>query len=156
MSNPINLDTSQLQRALDLAAEHLDNTEPLMESISRALVSETMENFRLQGRPAWAGLSPKYHRHGGAILQDTGELRRSIRGSHTVDTASVGTNLVYAPTHQFGAEMGEYGTYGGMPVPFNDIPARPFIPMDNDGNIDHEAFLTVSEIVNGYLVGAFG
>ena len=39
-----------------------------------------------------------------------------------------GSNLVYAPTHQFGAEKGDFGsTSKKRPIPFGDIPARPFL-----------------------------
>lgn len=156
----INLDTSELQRVLNNAAQHLTHTAPLMNDISRALKSETMMNFQFGGRPAWAGLSPvtlaRRAHGGGAILQDTGELRRSITASHTDDTATVGSNLKYAPTHQFGAKMGQYGHTSKSPIPWGDIPARPFIPMDKNGDISYDGFLAVREVVNGYLAGSFG
>ena len=157
----INLDTSELERVLHNAANHLTHTAPLMEDISRALLSETMMNFQLGGRPAWAGLSPvtlaRRARGGGAILQDTGELKGSINASHTVDTATVGSNLKYAPTHQFGAKQGEFGRSDrNTPLPWGNIPARPFIPMDKNGDISYDGFLAVREVVNGYLAGSFG
>ena len=156
----INFDASELERVLHNAANHLTHTAPLMEDISRALLSETMMNFQLGGRPAWAGLSPLTiaRRRGGAgaILQDTGELKRSIKATHTNDTATIGTNLVYAPTHQFGAKQGEFGRSDrNTPLPWGDIPARPFIPIDKNGDIRHDGFLAVREVVNGYLASAF-
>ena len=42
------------------------------------------------------------------------------------------------------------------PLPWGDIPARPFIPMDKNGDISYDGFLAVREVVNGYLAGAFG
>lgn len=157
----INFDASELERVLHNAANHLTHTAPLMEDISRALLSETMMNFQLGGRPAWAGLSPLTiaRRRGGAgaILQDTGELKRSIKATHSNDTATIGTNLVYAPTHQFGAKQGEFGRSDrNTPLPWGDIPARPFIPIDKNGDISHDGFLAVREVVNGYLAGSFG
>ena len=157
----INFDASELERALHNAANHLTHTEPLMEDISRALLSETMMNFQFGGRPAWAGLSPLTiaRRRGGAgaILQDTGELKRSIKATHSNDTATVGSNLKYAPTHQFGARQGEFGRSDrNTPLPWGDIPARPFIPMDKNGDISHDGFLVVREVVNRYLAGSFG
>ena len=156
----INLDTSELERVLHNAANHLTHTAPLMEDISRALLSETMMNFQLGGRPAWAGLSPLTiaRRRGGAgaILQDTGELKRSIKATHSNDTATVGSNLKYAPTHQFGAKQGEFGRSDrNTPLPWGDIPARPFIPMDKNGDISYDGFLAVREVVNRYLASAF-
>lgn len=157
----INLDTSELERVLHNAANHLTHTAPLMEDISRQLVTETKLNFDFGGRPAWAGLSPvtlaRRAHGGGAILQDSGELKGSIKASHTVDTATVGTNLKYAPTHQFGARQGEFGRSDrNTPLPWGDIPARPFIPMDKNGDISYDGFLAVREVVNGYLAGSFG
>lgn len=157
----INFDASELERVLHNAANHLTHTAPLMEDISRALLSETMMNFQLGGRPAWAGLSPLTiaRRRGGAgaILQDTGELKRSIKATHSNDTATIGTNLVYAPTHQFGAKQGEFGRSDrNTPLPWGDIPARPFIPIVKNGDISHDGFLAVREVVNGYLAGSFG
>ncbi|MFW2176652.1 MULTISPECIES: phage virion morphogenesis protein [unclassified Moraxella] len=156
----INLDASELDRVLQHASQHLTNTEPLMEDISRQLVTETNLNFDFGGRPVWAGLSPVTlaRRRGGAgwILQDTGKLKKSITSSHTIDTATVGTNLKYAPTHQFGATQGQYGyTKRNSPIPWGDIPARPFIPMDKNGDISYDGFLAVREVVNNYLAGAF-
>ena len=157
----INFDASELERVLHNAANHLTHTAPLMEDISRQLVTETKLNFDFGGRPAWAGLSPvtlaRRAHGGGAILQDSGELKGSIKASHTVDTATVGTNLKYAPTHQFGAKQGEFGRSDrNTPLPWGDIPARPFIPMDKNGDISYDGFLAVREVVNGYLAGAFG
>ena len=157
----INFDASELERVLHNAANHLTHTAPLMEDISRQLVTETKLNFDFGGRPAWAGLSPvtlaRRAHGGGAILQDTGELKGSINASHTVDTATVGSNLKYAPTHQFGAKQGEFGRSDrNTPLPWGDIPARPFIPIDKDGDISYDGFLAVREVVNGYLAGSFG
>ena len=157
----INFDASELERVLHNAANHLTDTAPLMEDISRQLVTETKLNFDFGGRPAWAGLSPVTiaRRRGGAgaILQDSGVLKRSINASHTVNTATVGSNLKYAPTHQFGARQGEFGRSDrNTPLPWGDIPARPFIPMDKNGDISYDGFLAVREVVNGYLASSFG
>jgi phage gpG-like protein len=40
----------------------------------------------------------------GKPLQDTGRLKNSIRPTNTKDTAVVGTNLVYAATHNYGRD----------------------------------------------------
>lgn len=54
--------------------------------------------------------------------------------SHTIDyqvrqaMLLVGSPIVYASTHQFGAEAGSFGTTKrGGPIPWGDIPARPFL-----------------------------
>ena len=44
-----------------------------------------------------------------------------------------GTNKVYAATHQFGAERGEFGAdRRGRPIPWGDIPARPFLGVGDE------------------------
>lgn len=55
-------------------------------------------------------------------LLDTGRLRNSITSRYGGDYAEVGTNVVYAPIHQFGGKAGR-----GV-----NIPARPFIGMSAD------------------------
>ena len=75
-----------------------------------------------------------------AILQDTGVLRGSIRvysdsDSVTIGAARVktkaGTPMEYAAIHQFGGMAGRNRKVR--------IPARPFLPVDRDGNLSPEA-----------------
>lgn len=41
---------------------------------------------------------------------------------------AVGSPVEYSAVHQFGAKRGEFGqTKHGVPLPFNNIPARPFL-----------------------------
>jgi len=66
-----------------------------------------------------------------AILQDTGTLRGSIRSFADNDSATIGSALEYAAIHQFGGKAGR-----GRKV---TIPARPFLPVDREGNLSPEA-----------------
>jgi phage virion morphogenesis protein len=81
-----------------------------------------------------------------------GGLLGSISGEATANSAMVGTNKIYAAVHQFGAKKGEFGTVtitrkiatskrsGGsriakpyqMQVPWGDIPARPFLVLQDE------------------------
>lgn len=66
-------------------------------------------------------------------LLDTGALRNSITHNATTHSVEVGTNIKYAKTHQFGANQGAFGrTRRGGPIPWGNIPARPFLPIRND------------------------
>ena len=58
----------------------------------------------------------------------------------------VGSGRVYAGTHQFGAKRGAFGrTAKGGPIPWGDIPARPFLGLsDADAN-------EITALVAGYL-----
>ena len=66
-----------------------------------------------------------------AILLDTGTLRNSILASPHRDSVTLGSVLEYAAIHQFGGMAGR-----GKKV---RIPARPFLPVDRDGNLSPEA-----------------
>lgn len=92
--------------------------QPLAQSTILGRLGKNKSNFLKSGkisargqREAMAGFVP---------LSDTGQLRNSI--SHQADATgvTVGTNLIYAATHQFG-RMGPRGR----------IPARPFMPIRN-------------------------
>lgn len=66
-------------------------------------------------------------------LLDTRVLANSITSRATNTYAEVGTNKNYAPTHQFGARQGQYGrSKRGGPVPWGNVPARPFIGLSNE------------------------
>jgi len=67
-------------------------------------------------------------------LLDTGTLRNSIQVLEIGrDSATVGTREKYAATHQHGAKKGQYGkTRRGGPIPWGDVPARPFIGVSDD------------------------
>ncbi len=77
----------------------------------------------------------------GQILQVTGALARDIQTDYGADFAVAGTNKVYAPTQYRGASKGQYGrTKTGGPIPWGDIPARPFL---GAGDEDKDEILDV-------------
>lgn len=124
-------------RALRAAAEDL---APLHKRIGAAMVSNIQLGFKNGKSPfgaAWA--KPKYR--DGEPLRDTGILRNSITSKADGDGVTTGTNVIYAAVHQFGAKSGEFGfgvyltRLGSFPIPWGDIPARPFMPLDASGNV---------------------
>ncbi len=134
-------------------ADCLTYAEPLMRGVSRALVSESLLNFQSRGRPAWAGHSPStiasYRKQGkrlNTLLQQQGSLKGSVQGSHDAKSASVGAgsgpSADYAAIHQFGGFAGR-----GRKV---SVPARPYLPMDANGNLQPEAENTVFDVVDHY------
>lgn len=72
---------------------------------------------------------------GAQPLRDTGRLMNSIQSADvTADGVTVGTNVIYAAVQQFGAKKGAFGTMrNGSPIPWGDIPARPFMPLAANG-----------------------
>lgn len=81
----------------------------------------------------------------GQPLVDKGILRRSITAIPTTDGVTVGTNLIYARTHQFGATiLPKKAPRLVFPGPAGElifsrrvkVPARPFMPINIAGQID--------------------
>lgn len=78
----------------------------------------------------------------GQPLVDTGRLRRSIVERAQPNSVTVGTNLIYARVHQFGARIkakkGPFLVFAGpdgapLFVRQVTIPARPFMPINQAG-----------------------
>ena len=154
----ITIESSALEAALDRLARAARDLHPAMRDIGGLLEKETDDNFRAQGRPRWKPLSQatilnrlmgktrdgkskgiasilrkdgnllasaQRKLDGGlAILQDTGVLRGSIRVYSDRDSVTIGAARVKTKAGR------------GKKV---RIPARPFIPVDRDGNLSPEA-----------------
>ena len=128
----------EVRAALDRLRRAARDLRPAMRDIAAALEDSVLESFDAEASPdgdPWAPLSEatrsRRERRGtwpGMKLQAEGALVRSVSSAHDADSAVAGTNLVSAPVHQFGAKKGEFGsTRRGTPIPWGDIPARPFL-----------------------------
>lgn len=105
------------------------NLDPALRPRAELLRTVIDDSFRDEEGPngePWDGLAEstieRRRQSSPKPLVDTGQLRRSIevraeRGAIVFGVA--GAAAEYAPAHQFGTD---------------DIPARPFLPMDEDGN----------------------
>jgi phage virion morphogenesis protein len=103
----IEFDTSELEHTIGEMAERVTNRKPAMEAIGALAREAVKTNFAAGGRPArW---KPVKHRDG-QPLRDTGRLMNSIGKRVEGNTVYVGTNVVYAAVHHFGAKMGSFGT----------------------------------------------
>ena len=173
----IKIDDSQLKAGLERLERSVLDLRPAMRSIAQALAYETEQNFQAEGRPRWTPLArPTIEgrvgglakgRKGGylkdgrisktvanqaaggfRILQHSGLLASSIVTDHDSTSAVVGTNVEYAGIHQFGGQAGR-----GRKV---TIPARPFLPMDKDQNLQPEARQEILDTVLWHLQKAAG
>lgn len=116
-------------------------------AIAEAIRSGTIERFETETGPdgsAWSK-SIRASEKGGLTLTVTGELKSSINARATEKGAEVGTNLVYAATHQFGdsgrvirAKNKPYLAfeYHGRTIRKKqvtvNIPARPFLGISDE------------------------
>lgn len=173
----VKLDDKALQHALRSLEIGCKDLTPAMRKIAGSLQTETAETFEDEGRPAWVpSLAAK--KRGGPTLRDTGALARSITTFYDAQQAGAGSNLVYAPLHQLGGEVerkgrkvyfkqGENGRVGRRFVKKKNsnfeqsaadhtatYPARPFLPVDSDGNLTGNAKRVVIETILRHLESA--
>lgn len=151
--------TDDLQRVLNQAAMQTSNTAPLMRIIRAQLLSQTQQNFRAQGRPKWSALSDvtikNYERLGistAGLLRRSNSLYNSIQTHSDVNSATIsagGGNQsgAYAAIHQWGGKAGR-----GRKV---RIPARPYLPIDADSNLQDEAAQGLNQVLIAYLSRSF-
>ena len=153
----IRVDMSGLGRASRAFNELLaraEPTEPMMDEIGATLVTSTRERFERGRGPD--GERWKDTRRGGQILTDTGRLRDSITHQAGSAEVRVGSNVIYAAVHQFGATIKPKSARAlafkvGSELVFArqvTIPARPYLGIDAGDEAP------VGEIVEDYLRGA--
>ena len=114
----------KVRHKLKVIADKLRDMRQFWTSVGMYVQRQTIrERFNKEQSPEgtkWKPLAPstikhrkKRHKKGNMrILQDTGELRRSIAYEASNDSVRIGSKLKYARTHQFGRD---------------NIPARPFL-----------------------------
>jgi phage virion morphogenesis protein len=149
----IELKHQRLQQTLNQIENAISDLKPLMQSIAAELASQTEENFEHEGRPEWPELSDvtteKRAKHGhwpGQILQvSAAGLAASITTHATDSSAMVGSNKPYAAMMQFGGEQAEF------PQLWNDIPARPYLPMDGQGHLQPNAEIPIIKLIIDHL-----
>lgn len=162
----IELDDAGVRAALGRLTGRLDDASPAMAEIAEVLLESTRGRFRTgtdpEGAP-WAPRSPATlaayararppKRPGEKPLTLEGLLRGpSLAPFSGPREAGVGSSAIYAAVHQFGAARGAFGTTArGAPIPWGDIPARPFLglsPADRAAVLD-----IVAEWLDGAVSG---
>jgi phage virion morphogenesis protein len=158
----IQIDDGEVRGTLQKLLSRLSHMRPAMEKIGATVEGFTRLRFVRQTDPwgtPWKPLSQTTiarRRKGSNVpLRDTGRLMNSI--THRVisnNTVEVGTNVKYAPTHQFGAKKGAYGrTRRGASIPWGNVPARAFLPLQRSGPALPESLMgQIEKITNAYLM----
>lgn len=150
----LTLDDAALVRQLGDLIGALTHPEPALRSIGEELQRTTQERFDQGQKQApdgtpWARNSPVTIARKGrdnplyqrGNLQNT--IRYQLRGATGVE---VGTNLIYGAPHQFGMVKGYAGrTRRGAPIPWGNIPARPYLGLSADDETE------VVRILRDYL-----
>ncbi|MPY07383.1 phage virion morphogenesis protein [Moraxella catarrhalis] len=139
----INLDDRQASQSLSRLLQNAQNSQPIMRGLAAELETMTSDNFDSESFGGAAWVRKKFGT--GQTLADTGELRDSIITSSDHDTASIGTNVVYARIHHFGGTIQAknkpylaFATPNGFArVKAVDLPSRPFLPVSPAGELQN-------------------
>ncbi len=126
---------------------HLADMSDVMNSVGEQLEYQTEQRFAEGVAPDGTPWAPKsqttidaYTRRGQSVdfrplfgpNADGTPLRSSFFRNYGPDFVEIGTNKIYAGVMQFGAGQGAFGTTGkGGPIPWGNIPARPFLGLSD-------------------------
>lgn len=170
------LDDRRAQAALASIQGYARNPSPALKQISELVVDSTKQRFQTSRAPdgtPWEPNRPStlfadLNRYSGSYRRD-GQI--SARGSNRMmgkkpligetralsttinyrvsgNTAEIGSPMEYAPVHQFGARKGEFGsTRRGSPIPWGDIPARPFLGLSSEDSA------MIRDVLLDFIVG---
>lgn len=161
---------------IEKTLSQLDNAGEMRLNIMRGLggilLAAIERGFKDEADPVtgapWADLSPvtKARRakkgHTGKKLQISGRLAASFGEVELSETSVVvGSNVAYATTMHYGAKQGAFGrmsvlsTRREVPIPFGDIPARPLLPIGEDGAIHADDEEDIAEILHNNVKALF-
>jgi len=141
MSATVSLRDS-LTPALRKALGRVRDKSPMLRAMAAAVVGISTRSFReARLRPKeWPALAESTLRRKGGkgnLLIDTGALAQSIAsGEPQGDRIEVGTDRPYAPYHQSGTKK---------------MPARPFMPWDDEASLTPDAERAVREALEASL-----
>ncbi|MDH0894365.1 MULTISPECIES: phage virion morphogenesis protein [unclassified Pseudomonas] len=151
----VELDHARLQDALRRVEWAVGDTAPLMRAVAVELGSITEENLEAEGQsgidwPALSEVTTSIREAAGTwpgqMLQVSAAGLAASVTTHADDTSAlVGSNKPYAAMMHFGGEQAEFPNLWG------DIPARPYLPMDADGNLQPEAEESILDLALSHL-----
>lgn len=85
------------------------------------------------------------------LIGESKRLSNEINYHATSGSVEIGSSMEYSAVQQFGAKQGAFGaTKRGGAIPWNDIPARPFLGLSE---MDKSAVL---DIINEHIEAALG
>ncbi|WP_054007877.1 phage virion morphogenesis protein [Cypionkella psychrotolerans] len=139
----IEINDAQVVAALDRLSARMADMSPIMSEIGEVLVNSTTRRFGEGVSPEgvkWAAKSPVTLAAYGArksnridvrpLFGPSGTLNSTISAEHGSDYVQVGSGRVYAAMMQFGGSKASYPNLWG------DIPARPFLGLSDDDEIE--------------------
>jgi phage virion morphogenesis protein len=144
----VQVDDSQVGAVLAELIERLGDIRTPLNDIAEYLHQATDERFRQQVAPdgtPWAPLSPATlaRKKGSRILRESGVLQDTMRHQVEGEELLFGTDRPYGAVQQFGQKAGASGrTKRGAPIPWGDIPARPYLGLSSADESEILAIVT--------------
>lgn len=149
-SAPVNQLLGQIEQAgLDLT--------PVFKNIGEILLNSTRRRFEVGMGPLgeqWAvnsDVTLANKRDTRPLIGDTRSLSTQINYQSDANHVLLGSLMEYGGTQHFGAKKGQYGqTRYGVPLPWGDIEARPYIGLSSEDEED------IIDMLSNHLAKAAG
>ena len=154
----IDINDRDVHQALEDLRRRASNMKPAMKAIGEALMEGSRERI-LSGRD-WTGqpFAPNRpatlaRKKGKKPLIDTKSfVSGRLHYEASADSVTVGSSAEQAAVLQFGAKKGAFGaTRRGAKIPWGDIPARRYLPIREDGQLDDAARSLILESIRAHL-----
>lgn len=156
----IELKDDEISAALARIAAAMTDMTPVMQDIGEALVISTQDRFTESVSPDGTAFAPRspttldaYKARGDVVdfrplIGPSKALSGTIFPHAGADFVEVGSGREYAAVMQFGAAKGAFGrTKRGAPIPWGNIPARPFLGLSEQDR------LNIVDVVEEWLEG---
>ena len=172
----ISVQDREVQATLQLLCERMSNLRPVLLTLGEQIVERTKQRFVTSTGPdgqAWApnsiatlamvsgSLGAGYRKKSGELnakgvkalagkkplIGQSKDLSRQIIYAATGNTLTVSSTPVYAAMQQFGGV-----TSARSMIPGKTIPARPFLPVRQDGTLYPQEQQLVLETLNDFLM----
>lgn len=142
----VQVDSVQLQAALEEKSKQLSDMEPLFDEIGSLLESRVHLRFDMKTDPdgaPWAPWSPRTAaqraRQGrGTLLEFSGRMRDSLAYEAFDDRVEIGFGVDYASVHEFGSRK-------------RGIPARHMLLATDEESLGEEDLADVLDLVRSYF-----
>ena len=145
MAITVKINVDEITARLGKAKDALGDLTPVYQDIGEYLIESTKARFRRGEAPdgtRWRAKQPAtiaaYLRRGDGSRPDpligpSKRLSTEIAMFANAAGVEVGSALEYSAVHQFGAAKGSFGeNAAGRPIPWGDIPARPYLGLSDD------------------------
>ena len=141
----------EVTKKLNELTSKINDIKPLLNQIGYTLIEQVEENFENESffGEKWTPLTTTTKRQKEKkgykkILQNRGTLAESIDFTIQNNKLILGTNIKYAPIHQFGGVAGKSHTA--------KIPARPFLPIKpNTQELPKETENEILEVIKSFF-----